>query len=169
MNLNSNIYEGSFAYRPPFYYEPPGGPPYPSVLANEDALRAGVMPAQSGIAAGRFGWANPANGIVLNTRTTALDALGVVIPIRVNWEAAYWSCGSRWLRSGYGVTLISRGAFWLKFPAGAFRGDPVYANILDGTAVSGAGTANTEQTKYSVTFGCDPGGLAQVSSYANFS
>lgn len=166
--MQSTPWEGAFAYEPPFYWQPPGGPPYPSILATEDALTAGVMPGQLGIAAGRFGWANPANGIALNARTTAQDQLGVVIPRRVNWEAAYWSRGSRWLRAGFGVTLISRGAFWLKFPAGAFRGDPVYASLVDGTAVSGAGTDDTELTKYFVTFGCTPGGLAQVSSYANF-
>lgn len=165
---SSAPYEGAFAYGPPFYWEPPGGPPYPSVLGGADALTAGQMPGQSGIAAGRFGWANPANGIVLNTRATAQDALGVVIPRRVNWEAAYFSMGSRWLRAGFGVTVISRGAFWLRFPAGAFRGDPVYASTVDGSAVSGVGTANTELTKFFVTCGCDPGGLAQISSYTGF-
>jgi hypothetical protein len=161
-------YEGSFAYPTPHYWEPPGGPPYPSVLAGEGQLQAGTMPGQSGIAAGRFGWANPDTGIVLNTRSTAQDQLGVVIPRRVNWEAAYFSQGSRWLRAGYGVTVISAGAFWLRFPGGAFRGDPVYASLTDGTAVSGAGTSGTELTKFFVTYGCDPGSLAQVSSYAGF-
>lgn len=165
---SSAPYEGAFSYGPPFYWEPPGGPPYPSIMAGEFGLQAGAMPGQSGIAAGRFGWANPANDVVLNTRATAQDALGVVVPRRVNWEAAYWSEGSRWLRAGFGVTVISRGAFWMRFPAGAFRGDPVYANLTDGTAVSGAGTIGTELTKFFVTFGCDPGGLAQVSSYSGF-
>lgn len=161
-------YEGAFAYRTPHYWEPPGGPPYTSILADAIALTAGIMPGQSGIAAGRFGWANPATGIVLNTRTTSQDQPGIVIPRRVNWEAAYWSCGSRWLRAGYGVTVHSRGAFWVKFPGGAFRGDPVYASLVDGTAVSGAGTPNTETTKFFVTGGCDPGALGQISTYSGF-
>jgi hypothetical protein len=165
-NNSGAPFEGAFAYGPPYYWEPPGGAPYPSVLADAIGLTAGTMPGQSGIAAGRFGWANPSTGIVLNLRTTSLDQLGVVIPRRVNWEAAYWSQGSRWLRAGYGVTVISRGAFWMRFPAGAFRGDPVYASLTDGTAVSGGTTG--ELTKFFVTFGCDPGGLAQVSTYTGF-
>lgn len=165
---SSSPFEGSFAFGPPFYWEPPGAAPYPSIMGGAMGLAAGTMPGQSGIAAGRFGWANPATDIVLNARTTAQDQLGVVIPRRVNWEAAYWSQGSRWLRTGFGVTVISRGAFWLRFPAGAFRGDPVYASLIDGSAVSGTGTPDTELTKFFVTFGCDPGSLAQVSSYAGF-
>lgn len=161
-------FEGAFAYQPPYYFEPPGGPPYTSILADEIALTAGEMPGQSGIAAGRFGWANPSSGIVLNTRTTAQDQLGIVLPRRVNWEAAYWSGGSRWLRKGFGLTVISRGAFWVRFPAGAFRGDPVYASTADGSAVSGAGTSDTELTKFVVTGGCDPGALGQISSFSGF-
>lgn len=125
------------------------------------------MPGQSGIAAGRFGWVNLLTGIVLNSPSSDADPVGVVIPRRVNWEAAYWSEGSRWLRAGFGVTVISRGAFWLKFPAGAFRGDPVYANTTDGTAISGASDDGV-QTKFFVTFGCDPGSLAQVSTFTGF-
>jgi len=157
-------HEGAFAYGTPHYWEV-GGPPYPSIDA---MLQAGTMPGQSGIAAGRFGWANPSTGIVVNTRVTAHDQIGVVIPRRVNWEAAYVSCGTRYIRTGYGVTVHTAGAFWLRFPAGAFRGDPVYANLIDGTAVSNVGTANTELTKFFVTRGCNPGDLAQVSSFAGF-
>jgi hypothetical protein len=161
-------FEGAFAYPTPYYYEPPGGAPYPSIMGDEGQLQAGTMPGQSGIAAGRFGWANLLTGIVLNMPSDGPDGLGIVIPRRVNWEAAYWSQGSRWLRAGYGVTVIARGAFWLKFPGGAFRGDPVYANTTDGTAISGASDAGVI-TKFIVTFGCDPGGLAQVSTFTGFS
>lgn len=161
------LFEGAFAYTPPFYYEPGGGPPYPTVDAGEGALVAGVQPGQSGIAAGRFGWANPANGVVLNSRTTAQDQIGIVLPRRVNWESCYWSLGSRWLRSGYQCTVMSAGAFWLKFPGGAFRGDPVYADLVDGHAVSGS-IGGAELTKFFVTFGCEPGGLGQVSTWAKF-
>lgn len=172
-SLNANapnrgpIFEGAFAYTPPYYVQPAGGPPYPSILAGEGALVAGAMAGQTGVAAGRFGWANPATGIVLNARTTAQDQLGVVIPRSVNWEAAYWAKGSRWLRKGYQLTVISRGAFWLRFAGGAFRGDQVFANQVDGTAVSGD-TGGLEATKFYVTHGCQPMGLAQVSTWANF-
>lgn len=163
------LYEGAFAYDPPVYTDPGGGPPYPSVDAGELSPRAGRMPGQSGIAAGRFGWFNPADGIVLNTRTTAGDSIGVTIPRGVNWESCYWSQGSRWLRAGYQMSLITRGAFWLKFPGGAFRGDPVYASLVDGTAVSGNNvTLSVELTKFFVTRGCTPGSLAQISTWANF-
>jgi hypothetical protein len=161
------IFEGAFAYLPPYYYEPGGGPPYPSVDAGEGALVAGVQPGQSGIAAGRFGWANPASGVVLNSRTTAQDQIGIVIPRRANWESCYLNAGSRWLRKGYQMTLISAGAFWLRFPGGAFRGDPVYADLVDGHAVSGI-VSGAELTKFFVTCGCNPGALAQVSTWAKF-
>jgi hypothetical protein len=164
---DSPIYEGSFAYSPPYYYKPAGGPPYPSALACEGALVAGAQPGQAGIAAGRFGWADPATGIVLNSRTTAEDQIGVVIPRRANWESCYVANGSRWLRSGYPVTVITAGAFWLRFLGGAFRGDPVYADTVDGHAVSGS-AAGAELTKFFVTAGCSPGGLAQVSTWAHF-
>jgi hypothetical protein len=160
------IYEGAFAFLPPYYYEPGGGPPYPSGSGGEDALVAGVAPGQTGIAAGRFGWASSA-GVVLNARTSAQDYLGVVIPRRANWESAYVYRGTRYLRSGYPVTLITKGAFWLKFPGGAFYGDPVYADLVDGHAVSGM-IAGAELTPFFVTFGCNPGGLAQVSTWAKF-
>lgn len=162
------VYEGAFAFQPPYYTLAPGGPPYASVDAGQGSLQAGTMPGQSGIAAGRFGWANPADGIVLNTRVTAQDQLGVVISRRVNWESAYWSKGSRWLRTGYNITMMGNGAFWLRFPAGAFRGDVVYADLTDGHAISGGTPDNAELTKFFVTSGCIPGGLAQVSSFARF-
>jgi hypothetical protein len=163
------LYEGAFAYEPPWYVNPEGGPPYPTLDIGELSPVAGAMPGQSGIGAGRFGWLNPANAIVLNTRTTVADFIGVTIPRGVNWESCYWSQGSRWLRAGYQMSIISRGAFWLKFPGGAFRGDPVYASLVDGTAVSGNNvTFSVELTKFFVTRGCTPGTLAQVSTWANF-
>lgn len=161
--------EGSFAYAPPWYTDPPGGPPYPTLDAGELSPVAGTLIGQSGIAAGRFGWFNPLTGIVNNQRSSAADQIGVTLPKRANWEACYFSQGSRWLRSGYQMEIMPVGAFWLRFAGGAFAGDQVYASLVDGSAISGDNvTQPIELTKFFVTRGCSPNGLAQVSTWARF-
>lgn len=159
--------------------------PYASHLAGAGSFRAGP----GGVLQGRFGWANPDNGLVLNSQTTPTDALGVVLPLRsvnaanggvigglpsLGGPQASWT----WqtydklnkafrLREGIVCTLMPSGNFWIKFAGGANYGDTVYASLTDGSACSGelAGYAPSE---FSVCSNCAPGQLALVSSTAFF-
>jgi len=142
---------------------------------------------------GRFGWLNPATSIVNNTRETPEDSLGVVIPLRslnganggvvggprglagaqASWTWQFWDgtvtpAGGLRIRPGLVVTLHSRGNFWLRFAGGALPGNPVYASLADGSAVSGS-AANCELTPWFVCSIAPPGNLAIVSTTAYFS
>lgn len=159
--------------------------PFSSSLGGAGSWRAGG----GGVLQGRFGWGNPATGLVLNSQTTPADVLGVVIPLQsvnganggviggppalggpqASWSWQYFDrMYSAWrLRQGLVVTLMSTGNFWLKFAAGAGYGDTVYASQTDGSAISGE-TAGATETPFSVCSNCGPGELAMVSSTAYF-
>ena len=186
--LAAFAYEGAFASRPLYQNLEPRAP-FASVLAGPGAPVSNVP----GTIQGRFGWFNGATGQVNNTRLDATDALGVVIPYRslnvVNggvvggprglagpqasltwefWDPAVTPTGGLRVRPGLVVTLHARGNFWLRFAAGALYGNSVYASLVDGSAVSGA-AANCELTPWHVCSTTPPGGLAIVSTSANFS
>lgn len=178
--LSAFAYEGAFASQPlatnleslvPFVSRL-GGPGCP-------------VAAPGGVLQGRFGWLNPATGYVSNTRTTAQDASGVVIPLRslngsnggvvggprgiagpqASWTWETWDPQYRAYRTRAGIvtTLQGRGNFWLRFPGGALPTQPVYASLVDGSAISGAAD-NAEPTHFSVCTEAQPGSLAIVSS-----
>jgi hypothetical protein len=183
---NIGIYEGAFASAP-LAQNLELRAPFQSVTAGPGAPRSNVP----GTIQGRFGWLNSASGLVNNTRLDASDVLGVVIPFRslnganggvvggprglagpqASWT---WEFIDRTVcppvlrvRPGLVVTLHSRGNFWLRFPGGALYGNNVYANMADGTAVSGP-SAGAELTPFKVCSIVAPGGLALVSSTAQF-
>jgi hypothetical protein len=177
-------YEGAFASRV-LGYNLEVLAPYASALAGSGAFRAGV----GGLLQGRFGWGTAA-GYALNTPTLPGDVLGVVIPLRsVNaanggvvggpaafggpvafWSWQTWDTAARaWrMRQGIVATLMPTGNFWLKFAGGANYGDTVYASLTDGSAISGSGVENTVVTPFKVCSECNTGGLALVSSTAQF-
>lgn len=177
-------YEGAFASRVLGYNLEVLGP-YRSVLAGVGAFRAGV----GGVLQGRFGWGNAPTRAVFNAPQSPQDALGVVLPLRsvnaanggvVGGPAAFggpvasrswqtWDPVYRaWrLRQGIVVTLMDGGNFWLKFAGGANYGNTVYASLTDGSAVSGE-IAGAVVTPFKVCSECDAGGLALVSSTAQF-
>jgi hypothetical protein len=130
------------------------------------SLRAGVH----GAGVGRFGWANVA-GIVLNERTSEADILGIVIPQfgpDVDWRQVFYDEVSRTcrVREGLGLTMLARGNVWARFAAGAVPTQPVYANPLDGTAISGY-SPDGELTPWSVVTAARPGDLAIISTWSN--
>lgn len=160
--------------------------PFASVLAGPSALRAGP----GGLLQGRFGFADPATGLVLNTApSSGVYALGVVIPLRSTnnanggviggparfggpWAQWTWQTFDRaakaWrMREGIVATLMSTGNFYLKFAGGANYGDTVYASLTDGSAISGV-TGGAVQTAFKVCQPVGPGCLAVVSSTARF-
>lgn len=169
-------YDGAFVVSP---LDRSNGPtwfnPVPSVLAGPGALVA----APGGVIQGRFGWANPATGLVSNTRVTAQDQIGIVKPYRsasgadvvgVGWTWQFYDpavCAFR-VRQGLNVNLFSAGPFWLRFAGGAYAGQMVYASLSDGSAASGP-MAGYELTRWVVSSNSNPGDLAIVSTTAKFS
>jgi hypothetical protein len=183
----AGAYEGAFASGP-LAQNLEIRAPFISVLAGPGAPRSNTP----GTIQGRFGWLNPASGLVNNTRVDASDRLGVVIPYRsisgvnggvvggpvsvagyqASWTWEFYDptvtpAGGLRVRPGLMVTLHSRGNFWLRFPGGAIFGNPVYASLVDGSAVSGS-AANCELTPWFAMMTAPPGQLARVSSTAFF-
>lgn len=141
-----------------------GPNPRVNQLAGPDALVAGDP---DGIAVARFGWANIDTGKALNARNSAADRLGWVFPVWGTWQRVYVHLGRRYVRPGLPVTLFTRGDFWAMFPGGALVGQPVYADPLDGTPISGY-DASAELTPWVVLTDCAPGRLAIISTWSNF-
>lgn len=159
--------------------------PFASVLAGNGALRAGA----GGLLQGRFGFADPATGLVFNAPAGLDYVFGVVIPLqstnnanggviggparfggpqaRRSWQT-YDRVSRAWrMREGIVVTLMDQGNFFLKFPGGANYGDTVYASLTDGSAISGA-TSGAIQTAFKVVQPGAPNCLVAVSSSAKF-
>jgi hypothetical protein len=181
------LYEGAFASQPIAQNLEPRAP-FASSSAGPGAPRSN----SPGTIQGRFGWLSSATGLVNNTRLDASDQIGVVIPLRslnpVNggvvggprglagpqaaWTWQFYDptvtpCGGLRVRPGLVVTLHVRGNFWLRFAGGALYGNPVYASLVDGSAVSGP-SANCELTPWLVCSQNGPGELAIVSTQAFF-
>jgi len=182
------MYEGAFASAPLAQNLELLGP-FRSVLAGETAARSNTP----GTVQGRFGWLNPASGLVNNTRIDSTDTLGVVIPLRslnganggvvggprglagsqASWTWEFWDwtvtpAGGLRIRPGLVVTMHTAGNFWLRFAGGALPGNSVYASLVDGSAVSGS-AADCELTPWFVCSIAPPGQLAIVSTTAKFS
>lgn len=131
------------------------------ILAGVASFRAADP---DGLAVGVFAWADPATGYAANERTSAEQLLGFVLPVygghtpmRRTWARSY-------IRPGYQITMCARGDFWARFPGGAEEGQPVYASIVDGDAISGYADA-AELTPWRVVTSCGPGGLSIISTY----
>ena len=152
------IYEGAFAQPNPQYQL--SNPPFPAMPGGPFAAAPG------GVIQGRFGWADPTTGLVSNVPTTGA-ALGVVVPQRGTFARVYFDPTVKaWrIRQGLPATLCLGGPFWLRFQFGAVAGTPAYADSVDGHAVSGY-AAGAVLTRWTVTTGCEPGGLAVISSTA---
>lgn len=135
---------------------------------------------------------NPANGTVSNTRVTAEDALGIVIPLRslnfanggvrggpsflagpqASWTWQFFDptvlpMGGWRIRQGLMVTLHTAGNFYLRFAGGALYGQSVYASLVDGQPISGPAD-NAELTPWKVCSISAPGNLAIVQTSAFF-
>lgn len=169
--FGTQVYEGAFASTALFQN---GQTRFPSALAGPGGF---VAPA-GGTIQGRFGWGNVPAGTVSNTRVAAGDQLGLVLPLRARSGAGVVGWGWSWeffdpavnafrIRAGLMVTLMAAGDFWLRFVGGAYAGEPVYASLIDGAAISGQ-TSNAELTPWVVCSNAGPGNLAQVSTYAKF-
>lgn len=156
--LTTQVFEGAFAW---------GIYPAASAPCGEGGYRAG----DGGVILGRFGWGDPDTGLVTNARTAATQQQGITLPQFLNpRNRVYYAPNANGLpgstfnlRQGKNMTLASAGAFWLRFAGGAFPGQQVYANPLDGSAIAGQ-TVGAEITAYIVRSVAQPGALAIVSS-----
>lgn len=154
--LGTRVYEGASIFGP--YDSPP-----PTVVAGVGGLVGGA----AGTVMGRFGWADPTTGAVDNARTSAGQIPGLVIPHGGGWTRVYCSGGVWIARKGLPVTMAAGGKFWVRFPGGAYAGQPCYADLVDGHAISGY-AVGAEATVWTVCGNALPGNLAPISSQANF-
>ena len=152
--------EGAFAQPNPQYQL--SNPPYPTLSGQA---------ASGGVIQGRFAWRDPDTGYVGNAQVAGAS-LGIVIP-EVGWRATWGKvfydptvCAVR-IRQYLPVTLGVRGPYWVRFLAGAYGGSPVYADNVDGHAISGE-ASNATLTPWTVTTQCMPGGLAIINTSAKF-
>lgn len=129
------------------------------LLAGSASFRAG----DDGLAVARFGWADVDSCLVNNTRTKATQMLGFVFPIQAGQRLVRIALGRRYIPPGIGVTLYQQGDFWVRFAAGASAGQPVYASLVDGAAISGEADG-AEPTPWFVVNDTQPGGLAIIST-----
>lgn len=158
---------GAFAFPVPASYTSgnPSRYPFATMVAGAGQLVAGA----GGAGLGRFGFATPA-GRVTNARTSAQDRVGVVVlpflePALNTWQRNYWDEASKSLRirEGTEVTVLTRGAVWVRFDGGAWPGQPVYASPVDGRAYSGY-TADAELTSWVAQTVAEPGQLAIITT-----
>lgn len=132
-----------------------GGPP--------GSPRAG----SGGAAIARFGWMNT-EGVVTNERTSPFDMQGLVLPFSVpcaDWRAVFYDEATKtWrIREGLQLSMLLQGNVWVRFPFGAYVGQPVYANPLDGAPLSGD-TPGAELTPWSVVTNARAGELAIIAT-----
>lgn len=126
---------------------------------------------EHGVAVGRFAWMDAA-GITLNVRGSAQDLRGIALPQvgpGVDWRVMFYDdvTNTFRIRQGLPLSLLSKGNVWVRFPGGAVVGSPVYANVLDGSAISGYSVAG-ELTPWSVITPASPGQLAIISTESRF-
>lgn len=141
---------GAFASQNPRTVLPAGGGSF--VAADPD-----------GVYMARFAWANVETRQAASSPQRPDDLLGFVQPYPgYLWRAVR---DGRIIRPGYGVTLFTGGDFYAHFPAGADLGARVYASTLDGTPISGEAD-DAEITPWYVAVGCEPGGLAIISTWS---
>jgi hypothetical protein len=119
--------------------------------------------ADDGLAVARFAWADQNTGFAANTRTQPHQLLGFVLPVYNGAYSMRVSRGQRYIRPGLGVTLMKSADVWVRFYAGARAGQPVYASLVDGAAISGQADA-AELTPWFVVTNTQPGGLAIIST-----
>lgn len=165
---NASAVEGAFAsYNPRF-----------QILAGPGAL----VGEPNGVSIGRFGWADLTTGLAYSARQSSSNVLGFVYRPSLDnqywpaydWRRTYWDRTRRaWVsRGGFEITMARRGDFWARFQGGAYVGQAVYANVLDGSLQAfnrGSGSVSGyDQTPWQVVRECAPGELSIISSWSTF-
>lgn len=150
--LSGSPFEGAFIWTP-----------FATIPPTMDAGPGGFVGAQGGVAMGRFAWADYFAGTAGNSRTDSSQRLGFVLPRRGGWTWVYSEGGVWFSRGGLPVTLATGGNFWARFVGGAYVGQRVYADLLDGHCISGEATG-AELTPWTVASNAEPGNLAMIST-----
>lgn len=129
--------------------------PIATYVAGPGALLAGSL----GCIVGRFAWTPDE----INVNNFGTGVPGMFIPNeQQGLNLTYLSQGSLSVIAGTEVTGITRGDYWMKFAAGATKGQKVFASMVDGTARTGAAgstvqgiaiTASTATNVLTVTAG----------------
>jgi hypothetical protein len=154
-------FEGAFASRNPAATLPAPVP-------------RGFTAGPAGAAMGRFGWADPATGLVSNVYTAGF-LLGLVTLQRLIdnpaalWDFAYWQRtpgypGSWYIRQGKMVTLANTGDFWVRFMAGSQVGLRIWADPATGYAYT-ADAGGFILTPWYAAINVQPGGLGVVTPW----
>lgn len=151
-----------------FYYAPGPYQQYRFGTLNagpQGSIRAGA----GGAIIGRFAWVSP-DGVALNERTSDADLIGFVLPEvapLIDWRRVFFdeTLGVWRIRQGLNISLLADGAVWARFPFGAYAGQDVYANPLDGTPISGY-SVGAELTRWKVNSNTAPGGLAIITTWS---
>lgn len=132
------------------------------VPASETGLRAGV----GGVSIGRFGWSAP-DGSVLNARSSAQDARGIVVIQDGDWRRVFWDSVTRtWkIREGMNLTMLSASpGLLIRLDGGGSWGQRVYADPVDGRALA-AYALGLESTPWSVVNANGPNGLSLITTW----
>lgn len=125
----------------------------------------------------RFGWRSPASGTVNNKRMSDGDQVGMVLPYSTHMAAGVVGFrGRSWvfydgfywrIRPNLMASFMVNGNFWARFAGGSHTGQPVYASLVDGAAISGE-TGGAELTPWIVCSNAAPGQLAMISQSPKF-
>jgi hypothetical protein len=85
----------------------------------------------------------------------------------VDWRRVFFDDLSKtWrIREGMNISLLAAGTVWARFKYGARPGQPVYANLLDGSLISGYSDAG-ELTRWVVSSAAGAGGLAIITTWS---
>lgn len=124
---------------------------------------------ENGVAVGRFAWVDVA-GVARNFRNAASDIIGLVLPQLgpgVDWRRVFFDETTQtWrIRQGLNLTLLASGNMRAHFKYGAYIAQPVYANVLDGSLISGY-SEGAELTRWKVTAACQPESVATISTWS---
>lgn len=132
------------------------------VPASEIGLRAGA----GGVSIGLFGWADEA-GNVLNSRTSASDARGLVVIQGGDWRRVFWdevSCTWK-IREGMNLTMLSGGpGIWVRLANGGAWGQRIYADPANGRVIAGA-AVGLEATPWTLVTPSGAGGRAFITTW----
>ena len=139
--------------------------PATCIAGPNGAIQAGPQ----GTAIGRFAWVRP-DGVALNQRTSPDDAIGIVLPEfgpGVDWRRVFYDDVSKTcrIRQGLNISILTAGNVLMRFPGGARPGNQVYANLLDGSAISGPSVSG-EVTRWFVASAAPPGQLAIITTWS---
>lgn len=131
-------------------------------------VMGGLRAGPGGVGIGLFAWCD-ALGVVRNARLNPEDSIGVVlldVPLGVDSRFVFFDAVTNTfrIREGLPVVLLVSGLARVTFKNGGQAFAPVYANVLDGSAIAGYSPL-AELTPWSVATLPDAQGLATITTW----